>query len=379
MDRGFDCRFRDYRKLLAAVSAIGLSLAFYDHAFSQERPRFQMPTPQEMFRQNDRNGNGRLDPEEINSNPFLPRMLQRSGLDTSRSITERDFIGTMEEARRNWEQSGGRGRGGDEGDRRDGRREEWRREGNEEERPGRGDGEPEEGEDPSDEETDAEGRRDRRRSAERKPRPRVTLDLQEDLVEGDRDGDGQIAFFEWRGWEGKSLSEFQQLDVNGDGYVTPREVEAIRGPAEGEDDTQIASADGRGSSDRDEDSEPDADRDAAARDSSNGDSQNDRDEDDESGERRAFRRDDRDGREAEDRDQNDERERGSDDNADEAREAAERYFRLLDRDRDGEIASDEWQGGRIRGMFEDDGIDLEESMSEDAFIDNYVRLSADGG
>jgi hypothetical protein len=348
--------------------------------------RFQMPSPEEMFRQNDRNGDGRLDSREINSNPFLPRMLERAGVDTSRDISERDFTDAMDQARRNFEQNGGRGRGGPgPGSERGPER---RREGDDEERRRRYEDEREEDENQDDREQDDSGAESRpeRRSNDLKPRPRVTIDLQEDLVAGDADGDGQIAFLEWRSWDGKSLKEFAELDTNGDGFVTPREVEAIRGSDEDKEETQVAFADRRGPRDRDSESEDDsadetrdedegerAESDADSADADGRDDERNADEnsderDEERGDRRSFRRDD-----------DEERDRDSDESPDEARAAAERYFRLLDRDRDGEIASDEWQGGRIRGMFEDDGIDLDDSMSEDDFIDNYVRLSADGG
>lgn len=397
MDRGIERHFRDYRNLLAAVSAIGLGIAVSEQAFSQQRPRFQMPSPEEMFRTNDKNGDGRLDSNEINANPFLPRMLERSGIDTSRDISERDFIDSMDQARRNWEQNGGRNRGGPGEGERGGpegeRGQDWRRRREEGEDGQRGRDESEENAENRDrEERDARStERRERRDTEREPRPRVTLDLQDDLVDGDTDGDGQIAFFEWRHWEGKKLSEFHELDLNADGYVTPREVEAIRGPTEEEKkETQVATADRRSSRTRDADSEESgddkadgddersqanddgdrrgSDRDAAEQSDDNEDQRRDGRQDEES---RSSRRDDRQRDEEEDR--------GSDESPDEARAAAQRYFRLLDRDRDGEVAADEWQGGRIRGMFEDDGIDLDESMSEDDFIDNYVRLSADGG
>jgi hypothetical protein len=384
MDRGITSHFRDYRKLLAAVSAIGLWVAIPGQAYSQQRQRFQMPTPEDMFRQNDRNGNGRLDPDEISSNPFLPRMLERSGLDTSRSISERDFIGTMEEARRNFEQNGGRGRGG-EGDNEGERRFDRRRNGEDDEGQRRDDDDSDGG-DEQDQDADDEDR-PQRRSVERKPRPRVTLDLQEDLVAGDANHDGQIAFMEWRNWDGKTLDEFHKFDVNSDGFVTPREVQSIRGPAEDEEETQIASADRRGPRSRDSEDESDDDSDEESatdedqddsdaetfrRDGRDEESDVEEDEDRDDA-RRSFRRGDRGARD------DDEGDRGSDESPEEARAAAERYFRLLDRDRDGEVASDEWQGGRIRGMFEDDGLDLDDSMSENDFIDNYVRLNADGG
>jgi hypothetical protein len=400
MDRGIVRHFRDYRKLLTVVSAIGLWLLFSDQAYSQQRSRFQMPTPEDMFRQNDRDGNGRLDTDEINANPFLPRMLQRSGLDTSRSISERDFINTMEEARRNWEQNGGRSRESGDGD--EGRQRYDRRR-NEDDDDDDDEGRRRYGEENRDDDDDGESNgedddRPQRRSTERRPRPRVTLDLQEDLVAGDADRDGQIAFLEWRNWDGKTLNEFHDLDVNGDGYVTPREVESIRGTAEDNDETQVASADRRGprggdseseedseedsSDDTEQESGPDEDRDdpdteSSRRDGRDGDEEDSDADADRSDERRSYRRDERSDRsDGDDEDDRNARDRDSDESPDEARAAAERYFRLMDRNRDGELASDEWQGGRIRGMFEEDGIDLDDSMSEDDFIDNYVRLSS---
>jgi lysophospholipase L1-like esterase/Ca2+-binding EF-hand superfamily protein len=48
------------------------------------------------------------------------------------------------------------------------------------------------------------------------------------LSELDTDGDGQVALYEWRA-AGRSLEEFQRLDLNGDGFLTPREVASAAG------------------------------------------------------------------------------------------------------------------------------------------------------
>lgn len=325
---------QDYRKLLLAVSAIGLSLGISGQAISQERPRFQMPSAQDMFRQNDRNGDGRLDSSEINSNPFLPRMLERMGVDTSRGVSERDFVGRMDEMRRNFERNGGGGDRG-RGDRGDGdRRRDDENRGGDDRRRGDDDRDDRNRADEDAGDRDSEEMEDDE-SSTRTPRARVTVDLQEDLRPGDKDQDGQIAFYEWRAWEGKSLSEFTKLDLNGDGFITPREILQIRGPEPDEQAAALAA-----------NSRQSPGRDGAGRPSSDDD------------------------RSRDDRDQTD-----TAANPELAAEA-QRYFDLMDRNRDGSVAPDEWQGRRIRGMFESDGIDLDEPVSSEDFVRHYVRLSA---
>lgn len=69
------------------------------------------------------------------------------------------------------------------------------------------------------------GSRGRRPSAPAsQKRPCVTVPLPEEFRSRDTDADGQIAFYEWPRAERPT---FFQLDLNGDGFLTPRELVTI--------------------------------------------------------------------------------------------------------------------------------------------------------
>ena len=56
-------------------------------------------------------------------------------------------------------------------------------------------------------------------------RTRVTVDLPSSYVPGDSDGDNQLGLNEWTSWKTRSaMREFIALDVDGDGFLTPREL-----------------------------------------------------------------------------------------------------------------------------------------------------------
>jgi EF hand len=58
-----------------------------------------------------------------------------------------------------------------------------------------------------------------------KVRERVTVELSSKYTPGDRDGDGQVGLHEWIEWKSlAAIREFLVLDINRDGFLTPREV-----------------------------------------------------------------------------------------------------------------------------------------------------------
>lgn len=60
-------------------------------------------------------------------------------------------------------------------------------------------------------------------SSKPKPKARITVDLPAAFTAMDVDGDGQIGLYEW---ERSKYADFQELDRNGDGFLTPKELVA---------------------------------------------------------------------------------------------------------------------------------------------------------
>jgi Ca2+-binding EF-hand superfamily protein len=160
----------------------------------------------------DRNRDGRLDAEETRRMPSSFReAFERADYNLDRGISRDDFVREMprimEDARRRREEEYRNRSRGDDNDR---RREYYRR--REEERR-RGD--------------------DRRRDDDRRgggyvytpsKRERVTMEIPRRFEDGDTDKDGQIGLYEWRQWRPQEKYHFRVYDINGDGFLTPKEL-----------------------------------------------------------------------------------------------------------------------------------------------------------
>ena len=218
----------------------------------------RMPTPEESFQRMDRNQNGLLDPDEIQTLPgFLKDMYARAGLDGSRAVNLQEFQGVSQKLREQFEQA--RSNGGFQFRRPDGGGlppgemrptggESDRREMNRSEEPSDGDFRRDRRREDRDNSSSSSSSKDsssgKNAKKEKKPKPRVTKDLPDEYREKDKNGDGQIALHEW---ERSAFAKFFELDRNGDGFLTP--VELLPSPAKSDKDKKgVATADTKSTS-----------------------------------------------------------------------------------------------------------------------------------
>ncbi len=207
--------------LLGAMASFGASSAFAQG--------FSPPTPEESFRRMDQNGNGQIDPDELQRLPsFIRDAYTRAGIDGSRAISQREFIDSAQRVREQFgrmdfrrpEGGGGPPPGSDSG--RDSRRDDERRDGSrsDERREDRRD-------DSRRREEDSGDRRGSSTSTSKsgkkatKPKPRITKDLPDEYRARDKNGDGQVGLYEW---DRKLFAQFYELDRNGDGFLTADEL-----------------------------------------------------------------------------------------------------------------------------------------------------------
>ncbi|QDT45016.1 EF hand [Gimesia alba] len=178
---------------------------------------------------------------------------------------------------------------------------------------------------------------------------RATVDLNKDFVPHDSDQDGQIGLYEWRKNNPTKLGEFFTMDLNGDGFLTPREIALSKAgktqrsaasfmfalntgqqsssPATSAGAQPVAKQDASKSAPIKKEAVPDASK------------------------------------------------KESVPSTDPVVNQANYFFKLLDRNKDSSVSPEEWKKSRsMRRMFEKENIDLSVSMSQEQFVSHYVAI-----
>lgn len=260
----------------------------------------------------DRNSNGRLDQEELDQMPSFVRDMMRSrGIELKPGMSMDDMRNTV---RSGFSQSGSSNPG-----------------------------------DPRSQQSGDQRRDTGPKPYRQKQHERITVDLPPKYSEVDTDFDGQLAFHEWLASRRDDIEQFDSIDLDEDGFLTPQELlDFDSGASQKANETLLTAMQ--------------KDRLVIV------------------GAKPASSRDSRGSWFGGDRGSSDDRGRrdGGSSSGSEAEATAQRYFSSMDRNQNGRIDMEEWeQSRRLRPMFEQAGIRIADMSSSD-FVRNYVKVSGGG-
>lgn len=178
---------------------------------------------------------------------------------------------------------------------------------------------------------------------------RTTVDLNQEFVQYDMDQDGQIGLYEWRKNNPTKLGDFFTMDLNGDGFLTPKEIKLAK---EGKTQRSAASfmfALNTG--------QPAANPLAA------------------SGSTSASGSAEPSKQPTPEKSSQPESVQVSAPSTDPLVAQAGYFFKLVDRDKDGSVSPEEWKKSRsMRRMFEEANIDLTVTMPQEQFVKHYLEI-----
>ncbi|QGQ24587.1 hypothetical protein F1728_18660 [Gimesia benthica] len=180
---------------------------------------------------------------------------------------------------------------------------------------------------------------------------RTTVDLNSDFVPHDTDQDGQIGLYEWRKNNPGKLSEFFSMDLNGDGFLTPKEIQLSKAgtPQRSAASFMFALNSGQSGTSQPVPQESSASATPASASKS-----------------------------AEQSAQPTAETKPAAPSSDPMVSQANYFFKLLDRDKDNSISAEEWKKSRsMRRMFEEASIDLTVTMSQEQFVKHYIAIKKD--
>ncbi|QDU05599.1 EF hand [Gimesia chilikensis] len=329
----------------------------------------------------DRNRNGVIEPDEFDRMPGrFKEMLESAGVDTSRSMTAQEYERVMPRVMEQMRSRRGSFGGGDRGGSDDRSRSGFSRGSGGPGFGGSGFGGPpssfsrSRGDDDDDRDDRSRGgfdrdstrgrygsfqsdrgrdegnSRSRSSSSQKEPsKPvRTTVDLNSDFVPHDTDQDGQIGLYEWRKNNPGKLSEFFSMDLNGDGFLTPKEIQLSKAgtPQRSAASFMFALNSGQSGTSQPAPQESSASATPASVSKS-----------------------------AEQSAQTTAETKPVAPSSDPMVSQANYFFKLLDRDKDNSISAEEWKKSRsMRRMFEEASIDLTVTMSQEQFVKHYIAI-----